>query len=100
MTNDSHFVLNPTGKKILTPTDLLDMRNRLVKEYGEKIILGSKEHMTTKEKVACVAYKTLTDQLHKLAPDTVKPDKMTELYVKYKASNIFELIINYIKMRI
>ena len=85
--------IDKTGK--VSPTQMLEMRNNLIAQYGKKIIFGDTKQMTAEEQAASVMYKTLSEELHKAAPDTVGSDKMYELYMKYDADNIFQLLINY-----
>lgn len=66
--------------KLTTPKEMLEFRNKLLEKYGGKIIHGSTEHMTPKEKEACATYRLLTNNLHHLAPHTVITDKLTLLY--------------------
>src|SRR3989344_9432675 len=94
MKNDK-FTLNPEGKKTLTPTDLLKMREKLVKSYGGKISGELKYSWTIEEKVANTTYHTLTKRLHEVAPDTKALDQVYQLYERNGVNNLFELILKH-----
>jgi len=91
MTNSNKSWLNPEGKENLKPSDLLEMRKRIVSKFGNKIMGKSKPEWTAEEQVASVTYETLTKELYKMAPGVEGPDKMMKLYTENEASNIIEL---------
>ena len=90
-TTKKSFKLNPEGKKQLTPTEVLNMRKKLVENYGNKIMFEEKPDWTMEEKVAAVSYQEITKILYEMVPDMKGPDEMYRLYIEYDAKNIFEL---------
>jgi len=82
-------------EKVITPTQLLEMRTQLINRYGEKIINGPSDNMTTEEKVACVTYRTMSDELHKMAPNTKNLDRVYDFYVRQGVNSAFGLIVKY-----
>jgi tetrahydromethanopterin S-methyltransferase subunit B len=92
-------MINPNmGKDLnsLTPTDLVEMRNKLVAQHGRKIITGPSDEMTPEEKVASIAYRTYSDALHEAAPNTIAPDQMLELYERQGVDSLFGLVWKYL----
>ena len=88
-------IANPEGKEIITPTDLLEARKRLINRFGSKIVGKPKASWTSDEKVAQIAYETLTKHLHKSAPGTELPDAISHLYIKNEVNGAFSLLLKY-----
>ena len=95
MPDDIQGIINPDGKKTLSPSDILEGRKRLVNNFGGKIAGKSKPSWTAEEKAASVAYHTLTETLYKLAPETKNSDQIYRLYEKNEVNGLFGLILKY-----
>ena len=95
MNDNIQGIINPEGKKNLTPTDMLEGRKRLVNHFGGKIAGEPKSSWTTEEKVAGIFYQTLTENLYKLAPDVKIPDSVHRVFEKNEVNSIFGLLFKY-----
>ena len=77
--------------KTFTPTELHNERVRLEKKYGEKIILGKFEDMTTdEERKDKVIYEVLGNALDKVAPGYKRADD--EMKKGYKMQRLHNLL--------
>jgi hypothetical protein len=90
--------LKPVSGGKITPSELLEKRTALVNRYGKKIITEPDDSnlLTLQEKVAKVAYEVMSEELHKMAPETIAPDKAMEFYTKQGVDSVFGLVGKYI----
>jgi hypothetical protein len=76
----------PRGQNPLqqTPTDLLAFKRNLLASYGKNIIQVSSDSglNALEQKIAGVVRGTVADNLHRVAPGTIMPDKLYSLYAK------------------
>lgn len=95
MDKDIQEIINPEGKKVLTPTEIVEGRKRLVNHFGSKIAGEPKSSWNAEEKAAGVYYQTLTETLYKHAPGTKFPDTIYRLYERNEVNSIFGLLLKY-----
>lgn len=81
--------------KYISPKQALETRQKLLREYGSKIIDGPRNSLTDKEQAASILYKAISEELHNAAHGTKIPDKLLEFYEKQGVNNVFELITKY-----
>lgn len=67
-----------------TPENLLTLRRNLINSYGKNILQGSSESglSALEQKIAGIVRGTVSDNLHRIAPGTVRPDQMYRIYSK------------------
>lgn len=67
-----------------TPTELLAMRRQLLERYGLKMLdrLAAQPGTRLEEKIASVARNVISENVHRLVPETITPDKLYAFYSK------------------
>lgn len=95
MTDDIEKIINPEGKKTITPTEVLEIRKKLVNRFGSKISGKPKSSWTAEETAANAYYKALTEALYQSAPGTKTPDKILQIYERNEVDNAFHLLWKY-----
>lgn len=95
MSDTLQTIHNQKGKGTLTPTEVLESRTRLIKDFGWKII-GQPDHSWTDEEVAANAlFKGMTQELYRVAPGMRTSDMLWQLYGRNGVDNIFQLLWKY-----
>ncbi len=77
-----------------TPEQLLQLRRNLVNSYGKSLFQAPSEKglSALENKVASVVRGTVSDNLHRIAPGTVTPDKLYALHSKVASPVMKELM--------
>lgn len=73
----SEYIKEKYEGKTFSPSEIHNERVKLEKKYGEKIILGKLEDMTTdEEKMDKLEYDAMGNELFKIMPDYKKGDDL------------------------
>ncbi len=93
---EKHIKQKYGNKKKYSPSELQSERTRLEKKYGEKIVLGTLEDMTTdEEKMDKMEYETLTSVLQETIPEMKFIDNRLRLV--YKTRKFLKSLFVFIK---
>jgi hypothetical protein len=68
----------------MTPDQLLQLRRNLLNSYGKSILQGSTDKgiSALEQKIAGIVRGSVSKNLHNIAPETIRPDKLYSMYSK------------------